>query len=151
MQNFLKSCGLRAQNFERKVALVSIKQNGSRDASRSQGRCPGNRDTLLESQRMRDGGGAIYRRKGNGVSNPTSHKTPRTKKVFHPCAPSTVSRSGTLRCAAYFLFSRTLGGMFCQVSWDLDCARRFHGEGASASVFLRRRPRAGCRVMPRFP
>ena len=41
---------------------------GRKDVSRSQGRCPGNRDTPLEFHRNRARGRAIYRLKGNGVS-----------------------------------------------------------------------------------
>ena len=43
---------------------------------------PENWDALTISQRVRDSGRAIYRRKGSGVSYPTSHQTPRTEIVI---------------------------------------------------------------------
>ena len=51
-----------------RAPLRPINPSGSTPASRSQGRCPVNRDTPLEFHRSRARGRAIYRLKGNGVS-----------------------------------------------------------------------------------
>ena len=68
----------------KKGAVRPTNAIGSAGASRSTGRCPGNRDTLLESQRMRDEGGAIYRRKGTvtALAIQRAIKLPERRKIF---------------------------------------------------------------------
>ena len=63
------------------ILFSCYRTSGSRHASRSTGRCPGNRDTPLECHWSQARGRAIYRLKGNGVSYSAVPSSPAAGQV----------------------------------------------------------------------
>ena len=78
---FLVNHSLKPPTYGLRTTERLRKQHGRKDVSRSQGRCPGNRDTPLEFHRSRASGRAIYRLKGNGVSYSAVPSSPAAGQV----------------------------------------------------------------------